>query len=121
MASPKILETFPNPALQRDYTIEHTHHEFTSVCPMTGHPDFAAITVRYVAGKKCVELGAQLVILLPYFLSAGVHVQRDLAEACRRLTEQHAGVDFRLAEPLGRHPLLLDVVLERCSEAVSQQ
>jgi len=56
MADPKILETFPNPAPHRDYVIEHTHHEFTSLCPMTGHPDFANITVRYVAGKKCVEL-----------------------------------------------------------------
>ncbi|MDO8542999.1 MAG: preQ(1) synthase [Opitutaceae bacterium] len=56
MADPKILETFPNPAPKRDYVIEHTHHEFTSVCPITGHPDFAAITVRYVADKICVEL-----------------------------------------------------------------
>ena len=56
MADPKILETFPNPAPGRDYVIEHTHHEFTSVCPMTGHPDFAHITVRYVADKACVEL-----------------------------------------------------------------
>ncbi|HWZ94325.1 MAG TPA: preQ(1) synthase [Opitutaceae bacterium] len=53
---PKLLQVFPNPAPQRDYLIEHTHHEFTSVCPMTGHPDFAEITVRYVADKKCVEL-----------------------------------------------------------------
>jgi 7-cyano-7-deazaguanine reductase len=56
MADPKILETFPNPAPQRDYLIEHTHHEFTSVCPMTGHPDFADITVSYIADKTCVEL-----------------------------------------------------------------
>jgi len=56
MADPKIIETFPNPAPHRDFTIAHTHHEFTSVCPMTGHPDFATITVRYVADKTCVEL-----------------------------------------------------------------
>ncbi len=56
MADPKILETFPNPAPKRDFLIEHTHHEFTSLCPMTGHPDFAHITVRYVANKTCVEL-----------------------------------------------------------------
>ena len=56
MPSPKTLETFPNPAPARDYLIEHTHHEFTSLCPLTGHPDFAAITVRYVADKVCVEL-----------------------------------------------------------------
>lgn len=56
MPDKKILETFSNPAPQRDYIIEHTHHEFTSLCPMTGHPDFARITVRYVADKACVEL-----------------------------------------------------------------
>lgn len=56
MANSSILETFPNPAPQRDYLIEHTHHEFTSMCPITGHPDFASITVRYIADKTCVEL-----------------------------------------------------------------
>ena len=56
MADPKLLQTFPNPAPGRDYVIEHTHHEFTSLCPMTGHPDFAEITVRYVPARKCVEL-----------------------------------------------------------------
>ncbi len=56
MADPKILELFPNPQPKRDYLIEHTHHEFTSLCPMTGHPDFAEITVCYVPEKVCVEL-----------------------------------------------------------------
>ena len=56
MADPKLLETFANPAPGRDYVIEHTHHEFTSVCPVTGHPDFGSITVRYVADRRCVEL-----------------------------------------------------------------
>ncbi|MDD3179866.1 MAG: preQ(1) synthase [Opitutaceae bacterium] len=56
MANKKILAIFPNPAPERDYLIEHTHHEFTSLCPITGHPDFAEILVRYVADRKCVEL-----------------------------------------------------------------
>lgn len=56
MADPKILETFPNPAPHRDYVIAHSHHEFTSMCPITGHPDFATITVRFVPDKICVEL-----------------------------------------------------------------
>ena len=56
MADPKILQTCPNPQPGRDYVIEHTHHEFTSLCPITGHPDFATITVRYVADRVCVEL-----------------------------------------------------------------
>ena len=70
-------------------------------------------------GKRCVDLGAERVILLPYFLSAGVHVQRDLTEACRNLSVQDPQVQFRLAEPLGRHPFLLQVVLERARQAES--
>lgn len=56
MSDPKILETFANPQPGRDYVIEHTHHEFTSLCPITGHPDFATIAVRYVPDRLCVEL-----------------------------------------------------------------
>ena len=56
MAGKKILRTFPDPASGRDYVIEHTHHEFTSICPVTGHPDFGSITVSYVGARTCVEL-----------------------------------------------------------------
>jgi sirohydrochlorin ferrochelatase len=73
------------------------------------------------AGARCVEQRAERVILVPYFLSAGVHVRRDLSEARAKLAERFPGVDFRLAEPLGQHPLLLDVVVERVSEAVKTE
>lgn len=68
-------------------------------------------------GVRCVEQGAERVILVPYFLSAGVHVRRDLAAARTKLATRFPTLDFRLAEPLGRHPLLLDVVAERAREA----
>jgi sirohydrochlorin ferrochelatase len=69
------------------------------------------------AGAICVEQGATDVILLPYFLSPGVHVVEDLTAVRNRLSEQFPTVRFVLAEPLGRHPLLLDVVDERAQEA----
>jgi sirohydrochlorin ferrochelatase len=75
-------------------------------------PDIAA------GAAQCVAQGATELILLPYFLSAGVHVQHDLSEACRRLSAQFPQVRFRLAEPLGRHPLLAEVVLERAREVI---
>jgi sirohydrochlorin ferrochelatase len=68
-------------------------------------------------GRRCVAQGADRVVLTPYFLSAGVHVRRDLSAARARLAERFPAVEFRLAEPLGRHPLLLDVVAERAREA----
>src|SRR5438046_735636 len=52
---------------------------------------------------RCVVQGAERVILLPYFLSAGVHVCRDLTACRERLAAQFRQVDFRLAQPLGRH------------------
>ena len=53
---PDLVETFPNPAPQRDYLIRHTTEEFTSVCPKTGQPDFATIDLDYVPDELCVEL-----------------------------------------------------------------
>jgi sirohydrochlorin ferrochelatase len=69
------------------------------------------------AGRRCVENGAERVVLVPYFLSAGVHVRRDLAAARARLAQCYPHVEFRLAEPLGRHPLLPEVVAQRADEA----
>ena len=51
-----ILKTFPNPRTGRDYTISMRVPEFTCLCPMTGQPDFAELTIDYVADKTCVEL-----------------------------------------------------------------
>ena len=50
------VETFANPAPERDYLIAHTCPEFTSVCPTTGQPDFATIELEYVPDKSCIEL-----------------------------------------------------------------
>jgi 7-cyano-7-deazaguanine reductase len=52
------LETFKNQYPQRNYTITIDVPEFTSVCPMTGLPDFGTITVDYVADETCLELKA---------------------------------------------------------------
>jgi sirohydrochlorin ferrochelatase len=68
------------------------------------------------AGARCVEQGAGRVVLVPYFLSAGVHVRRDLAAARDRLAARFPRVEFRLAEPLGPHPLLTEIVVQRAEE-----
>ena len=52
----KTLETFPNPAPGRDYTIAFTCPEFTCLCPKTGQPDFATLYLDYIADQQCVEL-----------------------------------------------------------------
>ena len=67
-------------------------------------------------GEKCVQLGAKRVLLLPYFLSAGVHARQDLAAIRDQLAKRFGDVDFFLGEPLGTHPLLVDIVAERARQ-----
>ena len=50
------LETFENPNPERDYTIEITMPEFTCLCPKTGQPDFATLTLDYIPDRRCIEL-----------------------------------------------------------------
>src|SRR6476620_4807827 len=61
-----ILESFPNPKPQRDYTIRCEFPEFTSMCPVTGQPDFATITIEYVPDRLCVEMKSLKLYFLAY-------------------------------------------------------
>ena len=54
--TPPQIDTWINQYSDREYTIEMTIPEFTCVCPKTGLPDFATITIRYIPDKNCIEL-----------------------------------------------------------------
>ena len=60
------LESFSNRYPQRDYIIKFDCPEFTSLCPVTGQPDFAKITITYVPDKKCVESKSLKLYLVSY-------------------------------------------------------
>jgi len=51
----RMLEAFPNRHPERDYVVTLTTDEFTCVCPVTGQPDFARLTVQYIPDKLIVE------------------------------------------------------------------
>ena len=50
------LDVFPNPNPERDYLIHMQVPEFTCLCPLTGQPDFAIVTIDYIPDRLCVEL-----------------------------------------------------------------
>jgi len=52
---PSVLEAFGNRMADRDYWVTFTCPEFTTLCPKTGQPDFATITIRYIPAKRLVE------------------------------------------------------------------
>ena len=70
------------------------------------------------SGERCIARGATRVLMVPYFLSAGVHLQRDLTSGARRSSacRYPDKVEFRLGPPLGPHPLLDDLVAARIQE-----
>ncbi len=52
---PAVLETFSNSRPDRDYWVVFTAPEFTTLCPKTGQPDFATLTIRYIPAERLVE------------------------------------------------------------------
>jgi sirohydrochlorin ferrochelatase len=68
------------------------------------------------AAEKCVAAGASRVKMLPYFLSAGAHVTDDLERHRRELAGRFPQVVFELCPPLGLHPLMVEIVLDRLRE-----
>ena len=88
------LETFKNPAPDRDYEIAFEVPEFTCLCPMTGQPDFASFQIRYVPDQLCVELKSLKLYMWSYRNEGAFHeavtnrIRDDLVAALRprRLT-----------------------------------
>lgn len=82
------IECFRNPEPKREFVIRHEVEEFTSVCPKTGHPDFAQMTIEYIPGKDCIELKSLKLYLQEYrnmgiFYEAATNkILDDLVEAC---------------------------------------
>ena len=85
----KSLETFPNPQPGRDYLIHIEIPEFTCLCPKTGQPDFAVLTLDYIPEKACVELKALKLYIWSYREQGAFHeavtnsILDDLVKATR--------------------------------------
>jgi 7-cyano-7-deazaguanine reductase len=60
------IETFPNRHPDRDYEIKIVAPEFTAVCPRTGQPDFATLTLTYIPDELCLELKSLKLYLQSY-------------------------------------------------------
>ena len=84
----KSIETFDNPQPERDYTIRIQIPEFTCLCPKTGQPDFAELTLEYVPDRRCVELKSLKLYVWSFRDEGAFHedvtnrILDDLVKAC---------------------------------------
>ena len=69
----KALETFPNPAADRDFHIHMQIPEFTCLCPKTGQPDFATLFLDYIPDQTCVELKSLKLYIWSYRNEGAFH------------------------------------------------
>lgn len=86
---PALLETFPNQFPERPYLVTFQSDEFTSLCPVTGQPDFGKITIAYVPAARCIESKSLKLYLFSYrseqtFMETLTNrILDDCASACR--------------------------------------
>lgn len=82
------LETFENSHPGRDYIITFDCPEFTSLCPITGQPDFGRITIEYIADQRCVESKSLKIYLFSFRNHGSFHeevtnrILDDLVKSC---------------------------------------
>ena len=77
-----------------------------------GRPDLTG------AVATLAERGVELIVVIPYFLTLGVHLERDLPRLVSELMAAHPGISIRVTPPLEGHPALLQILLERCADAM---
>jgi sirohydrochlorin ferrochelatase len=78
-----------------------------------GQPDLAG------AVALLISRGVQRIVVIPYFLTLGTHMQRDLPRLARDASLAHSGIEIQITSPLDGHPALVQALLDRASEALN--
>ncbi len=118
----RTLETFPNQHPGRHYTVTLVCPEFTCVCPMTGQPDFATITIQYVPDQRIVESKSLKLYLWSYREEGVFHEQvtnvilDDLVEALQPISCHVTGA-FSVR---GGISITVDATYEKTPEAAQR-
>jgi len=82
-----ILESVPNPQADVDYVVRFTAPEFTSLCPLTGQPDFAHLVIDYIPDQYLVE-SKSLKLFLGAFRNHGAFHEDCTVSIARRLIDE---------------------------------
>lgn len=70
------------------------------------------------AVAKLTAIGTKRIVVIPYFLTMGIHLRRDLPRIVTELQTSYPGVAIEISEPLDGHPALLDILVDRSKEAL---
>lgn len=79
---------------------------------LEAHPNLAE------AVRRLADSGVTRILVVPYFLTLGIHLQRDLPAIVEQLAQAHRNVEIRITPPLDGHPALAEVLLDRAQAAL---
>ena len=91
----KLLDTFENPQIDKDYLINMKIPEFTCLCPLTAQPDFAEFVITYIPDKLCVELKS-LKLYLQQYREVVISYERLLNQLYEHLQEVYIPARLRI-------------------------
>ena len=73
------------------------------------------------AAARLADVGVTRLVIVPYFLTLGMHMERDLPRIAERIGLAHRGLEIRIAPPLDGHPALLRILQDRVRDALAVQ
>jgi sirohydrochlorin ferrochelatase len=82
------------------------------------HMELAEPSIQ-TAFDRCVDQGARLVVVHPYFLLPGRHWDQDIPRLAAAAAERHEGISFLVTAPLGLHPRMADVMQQRIEDCLA--
>ena len=98
-------------------SLSQQHSGYRIVEP--AHMELAEPSIA-TAFARCVQRGARLVVIHPYFLLPGRHWDRDIPALTSEAAQRFPGVPFLVSEPLGKHPLMAEIVAERIRDCLQR-
>ncbi len=72
------------------------------------------------AFDRCVQRGARMIVVAPYFLSPGRHWDEDIPRLAAHAAAGHPGIQHRVSHPIGLHPLMVEVIASRIDECLAE-
>ena len=85
---------------------EHVEAAFLEL----GQPDLEGAVLRLA------DMGVQSILVIPYFLTLGLHLERDLPRIAQQIANKYKDLQIRVAPPLDGHPALVQVLVDRARE-----
>ncbi len=98
-----------------NFVVENMRSKLVDAIVYGAHMEMATPSLQEVV-SHIQETGGNQILILPYFLFNGNHIKQDIPEIIEGLTQQHPDLDIRMGSPIGKEPMMADLMLKKVEE-----